>query len=101
MQRVTAEPGGGAPSPGSATRRICARISLTSSGPASRSTWSGPAPESSAGRVGCTVMGMTDAEEAPEVEQRLAQALEPGRHAKPSEGVPQDLADDEEDPTPS
>ena len=46
-------------------------------------------------------MGMTEAEETPGVEQRLAQELESERHAKPSEGVPQNLADDEEDSAPA
>jgi hypothetical protein len=40
-------------------------------------------------------VGMTDAEQTPEVEQRLAQELDPERHRKPSEGVPQDLPGDE------
>jgi hypothetical protein len=44
---------------------------------------------------------MTDAEETPGIEQRLAQDLESGRHAKPSEGVPQDLPDDEDEPAPA
>lgn len=43
-------------------------------------------------------MGMTDAEQTPEVEQRLAKDLDPERHAKPSEGVPHDLPKDEEGP---
>jgi hypothetical protein len=37
---------------------------------------------------------MTDPEPIPDVEQRLAEDIEPGRHAAPSEGIPQDLADD-------
>lgn len=37
---------------------------------------------------------MTEASEIPEVEKRLAEELEPGRHRAPSEGVPQDLPDD-------
>ncbi|GAB3347873.1 hypothetical protein [Modestobacter lapidis] len=37
---------------------------------------------------------MTEAQEIPEVAQRLAEDLEPGRHRAPSEGVPQDLPDD-------
>ncbi len=38
---------------------------------------------------------MTDPQEqAPEVEQRLAEELEPERHRAPSEGVPRDLSDD-------
>jgi hypothetical protein len=41
---------------------------------------------------------MTDAERTPGVEQQLAQELDPARHAKPSEGVPQDLSDVEDDP---
>ena len=40
---------------------------------------------------------MTDAQQSPGVEQRLAQDLESGRHAKPSEGVPQDLVDEDDD----
>jgi len=39
---------------------------------------------------------MTDAERTPEVEQRLAKDLDPERHEKPSEGVPQDLPDEED-----
>ncbi len=43
---------------------------------------------------------MTDPEKTPDVAQRLAEELDPERHRAPSEGVPQDLADDEgEDPT--
>ncbi|SNS26211.1 hypothetical protein SAMN04488107_1945 [Geodermatophilus saharensis] len=38
---------------------------------------------------------MTDPQQQPDVEQRLAEELEPGRHRAPSEGVPQDLADDD------
>ena len=44
---------------------------------------------------------MTDPEEqTPEVEERLARELEPERHRAPSEGVPRDLAgdDDREEP---
>ncbi|WP_269319917.1 hypothetical protein [Candidatus Blastococcus massiliensis] len=41
---------------------------------------------------------MTDAEQTPEVEQKLARELEPGRHASPSEGVLQDLPPAEDDP---
>ncbi|WP_448612963.1 hypothetical protein [Modestobacter sp. URMC 112] len=37
---------------------------------------------------------MTEAADIPEVEQRLAENLETGRHRAPSEGVPQDLPDD-------
>ena len=37
--------------------------------------------------------GMTDPERTPEVEQRMAEELDPERHRKPSEGVPQDLPD--------
>ncbi|MGY1836531.1 hypothetical protein ACI79P_15675 [Blastococcus sp. SYSU DS0510] len=44
---------------------------------------------------------MTDAEETRGVEQRLAQELDPSRHAKPSEGVPQDLVEDEDDSAPA
>jgi hypothetical protein len=40
---------------------------------------------------------MTDAERTPEVEQRLARDLDPERHRAPSEGVPQDIADDDSD----
>jgi hypothetical protein len=39
---------------------------------------------------------MTGAEQIPEVAQRLAEDLEPGRHRAPSEGVPQDLPDSDE-----
>ncbi len=38
---------------------------------------------------------MTEPEETPDVEQRLAAELDPERHRAPSEGVPQDLADDD------
>ncbi len=38
---------------------------------------------------------MTDAEGAPGVEERLARELDPDRHRKPSEGVPQELPDDD------
>ena len=34
---------------------------------------------------------MTGAQQTPDVAQRLAEDLEPGRHRAPSEGVPQDL----------
>ncbi|MGY1690719.1 hypothetical protein [Geodermatophilus sp. SYSU D01105] len=44
---------------------------------------------------------MTDAEPPPEVEQRLAQDLDPERHRKPSEGVPQELPDDDAEEAPS
>ena len=45
---------------------------------------------------------MTEPEEhAPDVEQRLAQDLDPERHRAPSEGVPRDLADDEDEEPPS
>jgi hypothetical protein len=46
---------------------------------------------------------MTDPEQPPDVEQRLAEQLDPDRHRAPSEGVPQDLADDPdaEDDAPS
>ena len=37
---------------------------------------------------------MTEESKIPEVEERLAQDLEPGRHRAPAEGVPQDLPDD-------
>jgi hypothetical protein len=37
---------------------------------------------------------MTDPEQTPDVERRLAEELEPERHRAPSEGVPQDLPDD-------
>lgn len=46
--------------------------------------------------------GMTEPEEhAADVEQRLAQDLDPERHRAPSEGVPRDLADDEDGELPS
>jgi hypothetical protein len=38
---------------------------------------------------------MTEPEETPDVAQRLARELDPERHRAPSEGVPQDLADDD------
>jgi hypothetical protein len=38
---------------------------------------------------------MTEEEQAPELEQRLARELDPDRHRAPSEGVPQDLPEDE------
>lgn len=44
---------------------------------------------------------MTDAEQTPGVEQELAQQLDPERHTKPSEGVPQDLPDEEDGPAPA
>ena len=37
---------------------------------------------------------MTEPEDTPGVEQRLAEGLDPERHRAPSEGVPQDLPDD-------
>jgi hypothetical protein len=40
---------------------------------------------------------MSEPEQTPEVEQRLAQELDPERHRAPSEGVPQDLPDDDEE----
>jgi hypothetical protein len=40
---------------------------------------------------------MSEPEQTPQVEQRLAQDLDPQRHRAPSEGVPQDLAEDDED----
>ncbi|MGY1812463.1 hypothetical protein [Blastococcus sp. SYSU D00820] len=40
---------------------------------------------------------MTDPRQDADVEQRLAQDLDPERHSKPSEGVPQDLGDDDAD----
>ena len=40
---------------------------------------------------------MTEPEQTPDVEQRLAQELDPERHRSPSEGVPQGLADDADD----
>ena len=40
---------------------------------------------------------MTDAEQTPDVEQRLAKGLDPERHEKPSEGVPQDLPDEDDE----
>jgi hypothetical protein len=39
---------------------------------------------------------VTEPEETPDVEQRLAQELDPERHRAPSEGVPQDLPDDDD-----
>ena len=45
---------------------------------------------------------MSEPNQTPDVEQRLAQDLDPERHAAPSEGVPQDLpedADAEDHPT--
>jgi hypothetical protein len=44
---------------------------------------------------------MTDPERTPDVEQRLAQDLDPQRHEKPSEGVPQGLADEDAEADPS
>ena len=46
---------------------------------------------------------MSDPEQTPDVEQRLAQDLDPQRHRAPSEGVPQDLPEetDAEDGDPS
>ncbi len=44
---------------------------------------------------------MTDPEQTPDVEQRLAEQVEPGRHRAPSEGVLQDLSDDDGEDTPS
>jgi hypothetical protein len=40
---------------------------------------------------------VTDPEQAPPVEQRLAEDLDPDRHRAPSEGVPQDLPDEAEE----
>ena len=37
---------------------------------------------------------MTEPDQTPDVAQRLAEELDPGRHRAPSEGVPQDLPDD-------
>ena len=37
---------------------------------------------------------MTEPEQTPDVERRLAEQVDPERHRAPSEGVPQDLADD-------
>ncbi|WP_369138380.1 hypothetical protein [Modestobacter versicolor] len=37
---------------------------------------------------------MTEPEQTPDVERRLAEQLDPERHRAPSEGVPQDLPDD-------
>lgn len=46
--------------------------------------------------------GVTDpGERGPEVEQRLAQELEPERHRAPSEGVPRDLSEDDGEESPS
>ncbi len=39
-------------------------------------------------------MVVTEPRQDPDVEQRLARELDPERHGKPSEGVPQDLAED-------
>ena len=39
---------------------------------------------------------MSEPNQTPDVEQRLAQDLDPERHAAPSEGVPQDLPEDDE-----
>ncbi len=36
---------------------------------------------------------MTEPEQTPDVEQRLAESIDPERHRAPSEGVPQDLDD--------
>jgi 2-polyprenyl-6-hydroxyphenyl methylase/3-demethylubiquinone-9 3-methyltransferase len=44
---------------------------------------------------GMTSGGTSEPQETSEVEQRLAQTLDPERHAKPSEGVPQDLPEDD------
>ena len=44
---------------------------------------------------------MSDPEQTPDVEQRLAQDLDPQRHRAPSEGVPQDLPTDDEDDEPA
>ena len=38
--------------------------------------------------------GVTE-DQGPETEQRLAESVETGRHRAPSEGVPQDLPDDD------
>lgn len=43
------------------------------------------------------VTDVSEAEQGPDVAQRLAEDLEPGRHRAPSEGVPQDLPDDADD----
>ncbi len=45
---------------------------------------------------------MTDPQGTPEVEQRLAEDLDPERHRAPSEGIPRELADDagQDDPPP-
>lgn len=40
---------------------------------------------------------MTEPRQDSDVEQRLAQDLNPERHDKPSEGVPQDLAEEPAD----
>ena len=37
---------------------------------------------------------MSEPEQQPDVEQRLAEGLDPQRHRAPSEGVPQDLPED-------
>ena len=46
---------------------------------------------------------MTEPEPTPDVEQRLAEQIDPERHWAPSEGVPQDLPEetDAEDGDPS
>ncbi len=49
-------------------------------------------------RGGAGHMGsMTEPEQTPDVEQRIAQEVEPDRHRAPSEGLPQDLGEDEDD----
>ena len=54
------------------------------------------------GRWWGRIIGMTDPEQSPDVEQRLAEDLDPERHRAPSEGIPQDLPEDEdEDPEPA
>jgi hypothetical protein len=40
---------------------------------------------------------MGEPNDTPDVEQRLAQDVDPERHRAPSEGVPQDLPTDDED----
>ncbi len=40
---------------------------------------------------------MTEPEQTTDVEQRLAQEVEPDRHRAPSEGLAQDLGEDEDD----
>ncbi|MGY1833061.1 hypothetical protein ACI8AA_21820 [Geodermatophilus sp. SYSU D01180] len=43
---------------------------------------------------------MTEPEQTPDVERRLASETDPERHRAPSEGVPQDLSDDDAEEVP-